>query len=107
MKVVALNGSPRANGNTCLLYTSSQIMMYLKAMFGIGEGGLISTETLYNLSNFGLTLLIGVVFATPLMNRLKEHLKPWMLYVFYAVMLVLSTAYLVDSTFNPFLYFRF
>lgn len=89
------------------LESDSQIMMYLKAMFGIGEGGLISTETLYNLSNFGLTLLIGVVFATPLMNRLKEHLKPWMLYVFYAVMLVLSTAYLVDSTFNPFLYFRF
>lgn len=89
------------------LESGSQIMMYLKAMFGIGEGGLISTETLYNLSNFGLTLLIGVVFATPLMNRLKEHLKPWMLYVFYAVMLVLSTAYLVDSTFNPFLYFRF
>ena len=89
------------------LESGSQIMMYLKAMFGIGEGGLISTEILYNLSNYGLTLLIGVVFATPLMNRLKEHLKPWMLYVFYAVMLVLSTAYLVDSTFNPFLYFRF
>ena len=89
------------------LESGSQIMMYLKAMFGIGEGGLISTETLYNLSNYGLTLLIGVVFATPLMNRLKERLKPWMLYVFYVVMLVLSTAYLVDSTFNPFLYFRF
>lgn len=89
------------------LESSSQIMMYLKAMFGIGTGGLMSTDTLYNLSNYGLTLFIGMLFATPVMNKLKGKLKSWMLYAFYAVMLVLSTAYLVDSTFNPFLYFRF
>ena len=89
------------------LESQTQIVMYLKAMFGMGDAGLLNTETLYHLSNYGLMLLIGTVFATPYMNQLKKYLRPWMLYIFYAVILVLSTAYLVDSTFNPFLYFRF
>ena len=89
------------------LESQTQIVMYLKAMFGMGDAGLLNTETLYHLSNYGLMLLIGTVFATPYMNQLKKYLRPWMLYIFYAAILVLSTAYLVDSTFNPFLYFRF
>lgn len=89
------------------LESGSQIITYFKAMFGLGAGGVISKNTVYNLSNYGLTLMIGMIFATPIMNKLKGKLKPWMMYVFYAVMMGLSTAYLVDSTFNPFLYFRF
>lgn len=89
------------------LESGSQIISYFKAMFGLGSGGFISRETVYNLSNYGMIFIIGIVFATPIMNTLKGKLKPWMLYVFYAAMMGLSTAYLVDSTFNPFLYFRF
>ena len=89
------------------LESQTQIVMYLKAMFGMGDAGLLNTETLYHLSNYGFMLLIGAVFATPYMNQLKKYLRPWILYIFYAAILVLSTAYLVDSTFNPFLYFRF
>lgn len=89
------------------LENQTQIVVYLKAMFGMGGAGILNTETLYHLSNYGVMLLIGVVFATPYMNQLKKYIKPWMLYIFYIGILVLSTAYLVDSTFNPFLYFRF
>lgn len=89
------------------LENQTQIAVYLKAMFGMGNAGILNTETLYHLSNYGVMLLIGAVFATPYMNQLKKYIKPWMLYIFYIGILVLSTAYLVDSTFNPFLYFRF
>ena len=56
-------------------------------------------------------LIIGAVAATPLATKLWKKLpeKP-MKVVLPAVLLaglILSTAYLVDATYNPFLYFRF
>ena len=49
--------------------------------------------------------------ATPLgkhiYNRLTERIKAWLTPILVLMGLVLSTAYLVDATYNPFLYFRF
>ncbi|MEG0579597.1 MAG: MBOAT family protein, partial [Niameybacter sp.] len=89
------------------LEESSHIIAYLKAMFGLGEAGMVNTTALYQLSNYALVIGIGVIFATPLMKHIQGKFKPWMLYIFYVGVILLSTAYLVDSTFNPFLYFRF
>ena len=89
------------------LEDSSHIWYYLRAMFGMGEKGFADTNTWYHLMNYALILLIGILFATPMMKWLKEKAKPWMMYLVYLIILVISTAYLVDSTFNPFLYFRF
>lgn len=85
----------------------AQGLDYLKVMFNLGESAFLNTETLYNLTNYGLILGISILFATPLMNKLKQKAPDFVLYLFYVGTLVLSTAYLVDSTFNPFLYFRF
>lgn len=85
----------------------NQMMNYLKTMVGFSEAGLINTPTLYQLSNYALVIGIGILFATPLMKKTQAKFKPWMMYIFYVAVTVLSTAYLVDSTFNPFLYFRF
>lgn len=82
-------------------------LSYLKVMFGMNGNVFVSTETLYLLSNFTVLLVLGLLCATPIMNRLKEKLGSWGQYILYVAILVSSTAYLVDSTFNPFLYFRF
>ncbi|PHV69997.1 transcriptional regulator [Sporanaerobium hydrogeniformans] len=89
------------------LDTLEQALDYLKVMFGIGVDVFINTSTLYQINNYALILLVSILFATPLMSRLKKRLNASILSVFYLAVLVLSTAYLVDSTFNPFLYFRF
>lgn len=85
----------------------TQAISYLKVMFGIGANSLINTSTLYAITNFYILLIIGVLFATPLMNKLKARVNEWIMLLFYVAILFLSTAYLVDATFNPFLYFRF
>lgn len=85
----------------------SEGLIYLKAMFGQVGNGFFNTATCYLISNFYILLILGVLFATPVMNKLKSKLPQWMMYLFYVGTLILSTAYLVDSTFNPFLYFRF
>ena len=88
--------------------------VYLKAMAGIGSGGLISRESLYLLvSNIGL-LFIMVVGCTSLPKRLvtkcmkKDGLVTSLcMSIYVAGILLLSIAYLVNGTYNPFLYFRF
>ena len=83
------------------------IGQYLGTMFGLGGTALINNNTLYLILNYLVLFIIAVLFATPLMDRMKGKINKWVLYVFYMAVLFLSTAYLVDSTFNPFLYFRF
>lgn len=88
--------------------------VYLKAMAGIGSGGLISRESLYLLvSNIDL-LFIMVVGCTSLPKRLvtkcmkKDGIVTSLcMSIYVAGILLLSIAYLVNGTYNPFLYFRF
>ena len=88
----------------------SQLGGYLKSMFGFGAG-LMDTAFLYNLRNYLPLLIISVIAATPLTKKLWNKLpgtaRKMLLPILLAAGLVLATAYLVDGTYNPFLYFRF
>lgn len=78
-------------------------------------GSFSSDETLYYLRSYGVELLLfGFLGCTDYPKRAARALskrfpavfavlKP----MFAAVLLLVSTAYLVDGSFNPFLYFRF
>ena len=89
---------------------------YIGEMFGVGEIPLVSTEFFYYLKNFAVTLVVGITGATPIVKRSVENLFEnkkiskfiWILEpVGLVVLLAVMTAYLVDGSFNPFLYFRF
>ncbi len=91
---------------------------YIGAMFGLGGVPFVSAEFVYYLRSFGFILLLAMVGSTPLPKLLAEKVaaskKPackWVLAIAEPVLLViallLTTAYLVDGSFNPFLYFRF
>ena len=88
----------------------TQLGGYLKAMFGFGVG-LFDTAFLYNLRNYLPLLIIAVIASTPLAkniwNKLNIKVKQVALPILLVLGLVLATAYLVDGTYNPFLYFRF
>ncbi len=84
----------------------------LRLMFGLGGLPLMSGDTLYNLSSYAVLLAVAFLGATPAVKKLCEKLRnkkfTFVLEgIFVAVILILSTAYLVDGSFNPFLYFRF
>ena len=85
-------------------------------MFGAGGIPFITKETAYYLSGYALVLVLAIIGATPLVKtsilKLKENaranaviniLEP----IFIVVMLTIVTAYFVDGSFSPFLYFRF
>ena len=89
----------------------SEAMSYYGAMLGIKAAGFFSAADGYYLRSYGLILLIGIAAATPLLkrlySRLSEKLRSILTPALVLAALFLCTAYLVDATYNPFLYFRF
>lgn len=86
----------------------------IKGMFGFAGLPLATAETLYYLKSYGLILAIAVIGSMPLPKKLyamaeKKFPKVTAVAEPMAVvaLLLLATAYLVDGSFNPFLYFRF
>ncbi|MGN0415798.1 MAG: MBOAT family O-acyltransferase [Agathobacter sp.] len=87
---------------------------YLKTMFGLAGNGVFDQTSIYLLLSFALLLLIAVIGSTSLPVRLWKELSQKSsvaAFVFTGVgifaVLVLSVAFLVNSSYNPFLYFRF
>ena len=93
----------------------SQAMQYIGGMFGLGGVSLTTPLTMYYLRSYGLLFLLAMVGATPVVKtaagKLREKMPTGVLElaepVILAGLLILVTAYLVDGSFNPFLYFRF
>lgn len=85
-------------------------------LFGANGESVINNYTIYYLKSYFVIIFIGIIGATPLLknviNKLKEKdkirkmvniLEP----IALICLLLFVTAYLVDSSYNPFLYFRF
>lgn len=94
----------------------SDIIFRLKSMFGLSGIDIINAECLFYIRDYFVIILIAIVASTPLLKNIKNKLlnnsnsnkiigilEP----ICYVVLLLLVTAFLVDSSFNPFLYFRF
>lgn len=86
---------------------------YLGTMFGVGAAGFISMADIYAILHRLVFVAILVVASIPQPRRLFYKLYENHRVTRYAAavggicVVVLATAYLVDSSFNPFLYFRF
>ena len=70
---------------------------------------LIDKETLFYLKNYVVFFIVCIVGITPLCKNIYSRLKNKDLVniVLIIILLVVSTAYIIDATFMPFLYFRF
>ena len=86
-----------------------EAIQYIGGMFGAGGIPLVSTEALYYLQSFGLIAALAVIGATPIPKLLAGKVKclSYVEPVFLLGLLAIITGYLVDGSFNPFLYFRF
>ena len=82
---------------------------YIGAMFGVGSIPIISAEAIYYLKNFGFIFLLAIIGATPIPKKIIGKIKVAMYLepIVLLALLTIITAYLVDGSFNPFLYFRF
>ena len=95
--------------------TMTDAISYLCAMFG-GGGAFADNYALYTLRTFAVIFVLCIFASTDYFRRFTKWLsekKETVNWYYIAVpvaqlaMMVLCTAYLVDATYNPFLYFRF
>lgn len=82
---------------------------YIGGLFGAGNSPPVNSETLYYLRSYAVVFVLAIIGSTPVIKNLASKIKilsyaePLVL----VCLLVVCTAYLVDGSFNPFLYFRF
>ncbi len=88
----------------------------VKVMLGLGSVPAITQETLYYLRSYAIIFIIGFIGATPLMKNLVLKLKEktfarsvinLLTPITYVVLLLVVTAFLIDGSFSPFIYFSF
>ena len=93
-----------------------EAVQHIGGMFGVSfvteRIPLVSAETVYYLKSYAVLFLLGIAGSTPVVKQAAENisrtriggiLEP----VALAIALLVCTAYLVDGSFSPFLYFRF
>ncbi len=89
----------------------SHLGPYLAAMLGFAGKGAADGAFFYHLRSYLPMLLMAALASTPLSKRLWDKLgeKPRMVLLPLLLLagLLVCTCYLVDATYNPFLYFRF
>lgn len=96
--------------------TPAEAIYRIGSLFGAGGHPLVTAETIYYLRNFAVLLVISAVGSTPLPSTIYKAIckknignniiniaEP----VILTLLLVVCTAFLIDGSFNPFLYFRF
>ncbi len=92
-------------------------LSYIKVMIGFGGVDFVNEDFLYLLLTNIVWIIIMILGSTELPKRCVLRVmdalenKEWVITVlqsaFYVVIFIVALAYLVDATYNPFLYFRF
>lgn len=87
---------------------------FVKALMFKAKQGLVDKHTAYLLISYGIMIVIAIIGATSIPKKIiekilnqKTMLKSIFELIFVAVILILSIAFIVSDTYNPFLYFRF
>jgi len=95
--------------------TIQSIVNSLKNMFLINKIPFIGKETIYYFRSNLMLFIIAIIGATPLVSNILKRLNKTRIKtvinvlepIVYILLLTLCTAFLIDASFNPFLYFRF
>ena len=85
-------------------------------MFSFTSLDFVNLETLYYLKNYLLIFVLGIIASSKFIKNINEkfaeneklanvvgYIKP----IVYIILLIISTSFIIDSSSNPFLYFKF
>ncbi|SHK14028.1 MBOAT family O-acyltransferase [Desulforamulus aeronauticus] len=92
----------------------TDMMSFLQTMFGIGGNALIDNQVIVKLKAYAALYIVCIIAASPwpkkralLFKRNHGNIYRLAVTVYYCALMFFSTAYMVGSTYNPFIYFRF
>lgn len=88
----------------------------IKGLFSFKSLSLLNNFILYYVKSYGFILIMGIIFSTPLIKNIIEKLRSKKILnniiniievIVILLILLIVTSMLIDSSYNPFLYFRF
>ena len=94
----------------------SELGMFLRNMIGLGGLEFVNFETVYYIKNYLVILIVGIICSTPIIKNILEKLSKNSKTKLVAnvleiggciCLLVVCSSFLISSSFNPFIYFRF
>ena len=87
----------------------NQLAFEFKNLLGMNQSLFIDALTIYYLRSYLIVFVIAIIAAAPLFKKLIEKYQKIkkLDIILYPILLLLCTAFLIDASFNPFLYFRF
>ncbi len=93
--------------------TMSSALSSIVHLFGVGTKGILDTDVLYYLSTSYLYILFGILFSMPIVDKLENgfyRMKmkgAFILTILYGLVFLICVSFLIQSTFQSFLYFAF
>lgn len=89
----------------------TNVCTYLKAMFGMNNTVLLNSELLYMISTHAVLIIMCILASTTFIKKININKdKSWYVIIrnlACMAMFFISVCFLIGSTYNPFLYFRF
>ena len=99
-----------------VIFNGENIINNIQGLFGINNISFINSVSIHYIKNYLIILIISILACTPLFKNIIEKLKnnkkinkvinileP----IYLVLLLFIVTVYLIDNSYNPFLYFRF
>ncbi|WP_341478658.1 MBOAT family O-acyltransferase [Clostridium neonatale] len=85
---------------------------YIRAMFGANTTGWYDSLSLYLLGTNKTFLILAFICSTPIIGVFiklfkRNRIGKIITIIFYILIVIIATAYLVGASYNPFLYFKF
>ncbi|MDX5680768.1 MBOAT family O-acyltransferase, partial [Clostridioides difficile] len=96
-----------------------QASEFVQVLFGVGSSPICNNSFIMYINDYGYIIILSIIFAIPIIPKLKSILKSktkklvesnfvYMLHsTFLVALMFIVVVILINSTYNPFLYFRF
>lgn len=81
----------------------STLGIYINKMFTWD----FKSDWIYYIRNYFIVIILCIISSTPLVLKIYNKMNKVIKSIIIVLLFMLSIAYLVDSSYNPFLYFRF
>lgn len=88
------------------------LKQYMGVMLLNTNHNIVDSSFMFDIINYGILIIIGCIFSAPVYRlissiKIKSGIREVLSTFLFIVLFVLSCAYLVNASYNPFLYFRF
>ena len=92
----------------------TEIFAFLRIMFGIGGNPFVNSQEIVKIRSYEFLFIICIIAALPWVNKMalifkrnRRAIYTLAVNLYYCVLMFLLTGYMVSSTYNPFIYYRF